>query len=163
MVLLALFMETLIILLIALAIVTLILTVLNAFLVSYLHKTNKKFDLLLEKGKIKDLKEILFKQIEKTKKQEETINKIIERIKNLENISEKSFQKIGVVRFNPFNNLGGNQSFVIALLDKQNNGFVISSLFIKDGNRVYAKAIKNASSEHPLSAEEIEAIKRAVK
>ncbi|MEK7061862.1 MAG: DUF4446 family protein [Patescibacteria group bacterium] len=155
-------METLIILLIIFGVVILVLAVLNAFLISYFYKTNKKFDLLLEKGKIKDLKEVLFKQIDKAKNQEEIINKIIDRIKSLESVSEKTFQKIGVIRFNPFDSLGGNQSFVIALLDKQNNGFVISSLFIKDGNRVYAKAIQNGNSEYSLSNEEKEALKRAM-
>ena len=155
-------METLILLLIISGVVILALAILNAFLVFYFYKTNKKFDLLLEKGKIKNLKEVLFKQIDKTKDQEEIINKVIDRVKNLENISERTFQKIGVIRFNPFDNLGGNQSFVIALLDKQNNGFVISSLFTKDGNRVYAKAVKNGLSEHSLSGEEQEALKRAM-
>ncbi len=155
-------MDTLILLLIGLGAVALALAILNFFLVFYFYKTNKKFDQLLEKGKIKDLKEILFKQIDKTKSQEAVINKIIARIKSLENISEITLQKIGVVRFNPFDNLGGNQSFAIALLDRQNNGFVISSLFIKDGNRVYAKAVKNGLSEHPLSDEEKEALKRAM-
>src|SRR3989338_10056293 len=156
-------MDKLIILLIAFSVVILALVILNAILIFYFYKTNKKFDLLLEKGKIKDLKEILFNQIDKTKDQEEVINKIIDRVKNLENISEKTFQKIGVIRFNPFDNLGGNQSFVIALLDRQNNGFVISSLFIKDGNRVYAKAVQKGLSEHSLSDEEKQAIERAIK
>lgn len=155
-------METFIFLLIVFGVVILTLVIINALLIFYFYKTNKKFDLLLEKGKIKNLREILFKQIDKTKNQEEIINKIIDRVKNLENISEKTFQKIGVIRFNPFDNLGGNQSFVIAILDRQNNGFVISSLFIKDGNRVYAKAVQNGSSEHSLSNEEREALKRAM-
>jgi len=58
--------------------------------------------------------------------------------------------------------MGGNQSFVIALLDDKNNGFVISSLFIKEGNRVYAKAVKDGKSDHLLSDEEKEAINRAM-
>lgn len=155
-------MDIIVVFLIASAIVILALIALNAFLIFYSYKINKKFNLLLEKGKLKDLKEVLFKQIDKTKNQEETINEVIARVKSLENISEKTFQKIGVVRFNPFNNLGGNQSFIIALLDGQNNGFVISSLFIKEGNRVYAKAIKDGKSEHSLSGEEQEALKRAM-
>ncbi len=156
-------MEVVTILLIFLGVVAVALATLNAFLVSYFSKVNKKFDLLLEKGKIKNLKDVLFKQIDKTKNQEEIINQIINRVGSLEDISERTFQKIGVIRFNPFDNLGGNQSFAIALLDKKNNGFVISSLFIKDGNRVYAKAVKNGLSEHPLSNEEKEAIERAIK
>ncbi|MEK7541041.1 MAG: DUF4446 family protein [Patescibacteria group bacterium] len=155
-------MDTFIVLLTVSGVAFLALAVLNGFLIFYSYKTNKKFDLLLEKGKLKDLKEVLFKQIDKTKNQEEAINGVIARIKSLESISEKTFQKIGVVRFNPFNNLGGNQSFIIALLDGQNDGFVISSLFIKEGNRVYAKAVKNGKSEHSLSGEEQEALKRAM-
>ena len=49
------------------------------------------------------------------------------------------------------------------LLDEKNNGFVISSLFVQDGNRVYAKAIKDGNSEHTLSNEEKEAINKAIK
>ena len=67
------------------------------------------------------------------------------------------------MRFNPFNDLGGNQSFVIALLDNENSGFVISSLFVKEGNRVYAKAIRNGKSDHLLFDEEKEAIERAIR
>ena len=49
------------------------------------------------------------------------------------------------------------------LLDGENNGFVISSLFIKEGNRVYTKEVKDGKSEHKLSKEETEAIKIAIK
>jgi len=84
------------------------------------------------------------------------------KIDNLENILSKTIQKTGIVRFNPFSDIGGNQSFAIALLDEKNNGFVISSLFVKEGNRVYAKAVKDGKSEHSLSNEEIEAIDRAI-
>ena len=93
---------------------------------------------------------------------EEKIEEAFLKIKNLEDICEITIQKIGVVRFNPFNEMGGNQSFIIALLDKKNNGFVISSLFVKDGNRVYAKTVKQGKSDYILSDEEIEAIERAI-
>ena len=59
--------------------------------------------------------------------------------------------------------MGGNQSFVIALLDAENNGFVISSLFVKEASRVYAKTIKKGKSDYSLSKEEQEAIAKAIK
>ena len=139
-----------------------ILVVINGFLLWYFYKTNKKIDKLLEKGKIKDFKDIFLSQKEKNDNLEEKIQEAFLKIKNLENICEKTIQKTGIVRFNPFNEMGGNQSFVVALLDDKNNGFVISSLFVKDGNRVYAKAVKGGKSDHSLSSEEIEAINQAI-
>ena len=136
--------------------------VLNLFLIFRLFSFNRKIKLLFEGKKVKNLEEVLLNQIQKIKEQDLGAKEILERIKKLENISEKTFKKIGIVRFNPFSDMGGNQSFAIALLDNQNNGFVISSLFIKEGNRVYGKAVKNGQSDYSLSNEEKKAIIQAM-
>ena len=138
------------------------LVALSSFLFFYYIRINKVIAVFLEKGKVKDVKDLLFSEIKKTKELEAGLKEAFGKIRSLEATSKISFQKIGVVRFNPFGDMGGNQSFIIALLDGQNNGFVISSLFIKEGNRVYAKAIANGVSDHALSAEEKEAIARAM-
>jgi len=156
-------MDTTIAFLMALAATAVALVILNALLLLYFYKTNKKINRLLEKGKIKDFKAILLSQTEKNNDLEEKLKEAFLKIENLEALSEKTMQKTGIVRFNPFNEIGGNQSFVIALLDDKNNGFVISSLFVKDGNRVYAKAIREGKSDYLLSDEEKEAIERAIK
>lgn len=70
-------------------------------------------------------------------------------------------QRIGIVRFNPFNDTGGDQSFSIALLDGRGDGLVISSLFSRSVNRVFAKPILASGSPYALSEEEIRAIKAA--
>ena len=112
----------------------------------------------------------------KSKKEPENISEVLDHIKQLDkdierltaelkSLQEKSltfFQKIGVVRFNPFSDVGGNQSFVIAMLDAQNNGFVITSFYGREGNRVYAKSVEGGQSKHQLSEEEKEAIIIAV-
>lgn len=72
-----------------------------------------------------------------------------------------SVQNVGIVRFNPFRDAGGDQSFCIALLDEQQNGVVISSLYSRDGVRVYGKPIQAGASTYTLSAEEKEAIVKA--
>jgi hypothetical protein len=140
----------------------LILTGINAFLFKRFYNTNKKIDELLEKGKIKDFKDVFLSQKEKHNNLEEEIKSAFLKIKNLEDISKITIQKTGIVRFNPFSDMDGNQSFIIALLDGENNGFVISSLFVKEGNRVYTKEIKAGVSDHKLSKEESEAINRAI-
>jgi len=140
-----------------------ILLVVNLFLFLHTIKTNKNIDNLLEKGKIKDFKEILLSQKSKNEEISKQIKEAFLRIEELEKISEITIRKTGIVRFNPFNDMGGNQSFVVALLDNKNNGFIISSLFIKEGSRVYTKTIRQGKSDYSLSNEEQEAINRAIK
>lgn len=142
--------------------VILALVVINAFLLLYFYRTNKKIDTLLEKGKIKDFKDILLSHNNKNNDLEEKINKAFLKIKAIENTCETTIQKIGVVRYNPFNKMGGNQSFVIAMLDNQDNGFIISSLFINDGSRVYTKTVKKGKADYSLSKEEVEAVNIAI-
>jgi hypothetical protein len=73
-----------------------------------------------------------------------------------------SFGRLGLVRFNPFEDTGGNQSFAIALLDGRGDGFIVSSLHARTGTRLYAKAVAGGTSETALSAEESEALKQAL-
>lgn len=73
-------------------------------------------------------------------------------------------QKIGLLRFNPFKDTGGDQSFILALIDANNSGIVISGLYSRAGTRWYAKrVIKGQGVEHELSDEEKQAIKEAKK
>jgi len=127
------------------------------------YAINKKINVVLEKGNIKDFKDILIHQSEKNKELESELKRAFDKIDELKKISQITIQKVGIVRFNPFNDLGGKQSFVIAMLDDKNNGFVLSSIFVKEGSRVYAKAIKNLKSKYTLSGEEQNALEKATK
>jgi hypothetical protein len=69
---------------------------------------------------------------------------------------------VGLVRFNPFGEVGGDQSFSIALLDSDHNGFVITSHYAREASRIYAKPVKNGKSTYALSEEEKGAIKEAI-
>jgi uncharacterized protein DUF4446 len=73
-----------------------------------------------------------------------------------------AFQRVGIVRFNPFEDTGGNQSFAIALLDAKGDGVVISSLHARGSTRVYAKAVKAGKAETSASAEEAQALREAL-
>ncbi len=74
-----------------------------------------------------------------------------------------AIQKVGVVRFNPFDDGGGNFSFTLALLDTYNNGVVITSIHGRQQNRIYAKRITDGQSETTLTDEELGAISIANK
>lgn len=72
------------------------------------------------------------------------------------------FQRLGIVRFNPFSDTGGSQSFSLALLDAKVNGIVITSLYARTGNRWYVKQIRAGKGRDlELSKEEEHAIKNA--
>ena len=71
-------------------------------------------------------------------------------------------QRVALVRFNPFELTGGNQSFALALMDAAGNGLVISSLHARAGTRIYGKALVAGRAETALSAEETEAVRVAL-
>jgi hypothetical protein len=76
--------------------------------------------------------------------------------------TQRSLQHIGMVRFNPFDDTGSDQSFAIALLDDRRDGVVISSLHGRANTRVFAKPVADGTSPHNLSDEEAQAIRIAV-
>lgn len=72
--------------------------------------------------------------------------------------------KINVTRFNPFGDLGGDQSFILTILDQNNTGAIVTSLHNRDITRIYAKAIKNGEGDNiTLSKDEKSAIVKTIK
>jgi hypothetical protein len=80
----------------------------------------------------------------------------------LEAAGRRAIQRVGLVRFNPFEDTGGNQSFALALIDAAGAGFIVSSLHSRTGTRVYAKSISDGRSDGALSQEETEALRLAM-
>lgn len=83
------------------------------------------------------------------------------RTTGLEVRGRKALQRVGVVRYNPFEDTGGNQSFAIAVLDADDDGLILSSLHARSGTRVYAKSLTRGSTDLALSDEETEALRLA--
>lgn len=85
-------------------------------------------------------------------------------LKELEEEGKQHFQKMALVRFNPFKDTGGNQSFVLTLLTKKGDGVILSNLYARTGSRWYIKRIIGGKSQDlELSKEEEEAVKNALK
>jgi len=99
------------------------------------------------------------KKLERSDKSFTEINKAIEKINEK---GKKNFCKRALVRFNPFADAGGDQSFVVALLDENDDGVVIASLHSRDFSKVYAKPVQNGQPvKYQFSKEEEEAVKIA--
>ncbi|MBR1703209.1 MAG: DUF4446 family protein [Lachnospiraceae bacterium] len=83
-------------------------------------------------------------------------------IKTLYKKMESAYQKLGIVKYDAFNQMGGKLSFCLALLDENNNGFVMNSVHSTDGCYCYTKTIKNGECKLDLGKEEEKALEKAL-
>lgn len=91
------------------------------------------------------------------------IQELFEISNKIHALAKSSIHKVGIIRFNPFKDIGGDQSFAVALLDGKNSGITISSLHTREGTRIYSKPIlKGESEKYTLTEEEKTAIKNAI-
>jgi len=134
----------------------------NTILETRLRKERKRTTSFFRGKNTKDLEEVISEILRKQRSAEENINQVLEKVRKLDEVALRSIQKVGVIRFNPFQDLGGNQSFILALLDQKDNGVVLSSYYSKDGTRTYTKPIENGESKFQLAEEEEKAIKKAI-
>ena len=93
---------------------------------------------------------------------EEDFKSLRDDVARIDVMAEHAVQKLGVIRYNPFGDVGSDQSFALALLDHADNGAILSSLYSREGTRIYVKPIVKGESKHHLSNEEQEAIRRAI-
>lgn len=98
----------------------------------------------------------LFSSNEDNKKAIQSLEKYLRKIENQSNFH---IQKIGLTRFNPFKDTGGDQSFILSILDANNTGVIISSMHTRGGTRWYAKkVVKGRGVEYNLSKDEEKSI-----
>jgi len=125
------------------------------------YQTGKKIKQMFKGTKVADLEGVIFEQIKRLRQTEKNLEELNKFSKQVEKMAASSLQKVSVVRFNPFSDTGGDQSFSIACLDAQDNGFTLTSLFTREGTRIYTKPIANSESRYPLTEEEKRAIGEA--
>jgi hypothetical protein len=124
---------------------------------------NKKSEVFFKGKNGEDLEVLILKNTADIKTMDSEIQELYNISNTIHGLAQKSVHKVGIIRFNPFNDIGGDQSFCVALLNGQNTGVVISSLHTKEGTRVYAKPVKKgAEDKYPFTEEEKKAVKSAI-
>jgi hypothetical protein len=134
----------------------------NVYLQLELGKLKGQTKVLFAGKSASTLEEVIMGQIEKTQGLEQSIIALKDMDQRIISNLAYAIQKFGMVRFNPFGEVGGNQSFAIALLDNYKSGVIILSLYSRDGVRIYAKPVTAGKSEYQLSKEEAEALRIAM-
>ncbi len=92
----------------------------------------------------------------------EEIKKIWTETKKNNEKSKSNIQRVGLTKFNPFNESGGDHSFSLALLDGEKNGIIITSLHTRERTRMYVKEIFGGKSKSELSSEELESLRQCL-
>jgi hypothetical protein len=110
----------------------------------------------------RSLEAVLDAHLDKVYAVSRELDELAARMAVLEGAQRRSFQRVGLVRYNPFEETGGNQSFALALLNEAGDGWVLSSLHARSGTRVYAKSIKAGRADTGLSEEETAALGQAM-
>ena len=134
-----------------------------AVLSFFVFRINALFSKLTKGVEVTDLKKILEKLLEGEVKNTNTLKSVEKRIAFLNEEGKGHVQKIGLIRFNPFKELGGDHSFSLAILNGQDSGIIITSLHARDRTRIYMKNVKKGKSESNLSEEERKALAIAAK
>jgi hypothetical protein len=117
---------------------------------------------VLPQGESGGIDEILDRQLSRIDGLTERVDALNKLHHELEDLTQRTIQKVAVIRYNPFSDTGGDQSFAIALLDSLGNGVVLSSLHSRTDTRVFAKSVQGGRSRYQLSDEEQDAIKKAL-
>ena len=128
-----------------------------------LRKLRREYALLRsEDGKERDIFAAVGRSVKRLEATDERVDGLARSIEAQAALSRFAIQKFGMVRYNAFEEMGGNLSFSLALLDDHGDGVVLTSISGRTEARIYAKPVKSLTSTHNLSDEEREAISSAV-
>ncbi|HVA96617.1 MAG TPA: DUF4446 family protein [Candidatus Acidoferrales bacterium] len=131
--------------------------------ITYYFLQLKKNYLTLTQGvNKKTLDEVLSNLVHGEQKLKEDIAKLVSRCDRIEKDEGYHIQKVGLLRFNPFKDTGGDQSFILALVDAHDTGIILTALYSRSSTRWYTKrVVKGKGTEHELSEEEKKALHMA--
>lgn len=127
-----------------------------------LLKLERKYKDFINKFEDKDIEKTLKDYFGVINQVNEENKILIAENKNIEKRIDNCIQKMGIVRYNAFDDVGSNLSFAIALLDKNNNGIILNGIYSRNSSNIYAKPVNNGKSEYILSEEEKKALEKAM-
>ena len=104
---------------------------------------------------------LLERMLERSELESQEIQALRDRISALGHDVQSHLQQVGVVRYNAFDDTGGDQSFAVAMLDAHGNGAIFNGLYHRKDCRVFAKPVREWKSTYSMSDEETEAIRKA--
>lgn len=125
-------------------------------------RITEKYNALVKDVEGINLEELILETLKEIEGVKADTEKIEKKCSELDSRLKYAIQKVGIIRYNAFADMGSELSFSLALLDDNKNGIVITSIFGREYTTSYGKPIVKGQSKYPLSVEEMQAIDRAV-
>jgi hypothetical protein len=126
-------------------------------------RLQRRFTAAFGNNEADSLERTLSQHLKRVESVDERLTHLTKSYEELTLTSSFASQKISIVRFNPFGDTGGDQSFSLAVLDSHDSGYVLTSIHGREGTRVYVKPIDYGKSKYTLSDEEQQALSQAAK
>ncbi len=127
-----------------------------------ISKLNKKYNKFMQGKDAKSLEQSIVNLFESNRIMKESSEDNHKRIRELTKNQKFAFQKMGLVKYDAFKQMGGELSFCIAMLNANNDGYIINTVHSTDGSYTYTKEIKNGESKLALGEEEKVALEKAL-
>lgn len=142
--------------------VLLILFILTIVNIVQMKKLKKNYRIFMSGKDAKTLEDTLIQRLDQVDSLLESNEENDSNIKVLSKNMQRTYQKMGLIKYDAFHEMGGKLSFSLAMLDMRNNGFIINAMHTREGCYTYIKEIIDGNSVIVLSEEEQEALKRAM-
>ena len=142
--------------------VLLILFILTIVNIVQIKKLKKNYRIFMSGKDAKTLEDTLIQRLDQVDSLLESNEENDSNIKVLSKNMQRTYQKMGLIKYDAFHEMGGKLSFSLAMLDMRNNGFIINAMHTREGCYTYIKEIIDGNSVIVLSEEEQEALKRAM-
>ena len=149
-------------LIIGLAVLTLVCMIITLVCFTQYRKLYRRYDIFMRGKDAETLEDTILDLLDETAVLQTSDRESRDQLKSLTRQVRASYQKIGIVKYNAFKGMGGNLSFVIALLDDNNSGFILNSVHSREGCYLYMKDGEKGSTDVLLGAEEKEALEMAL-
>lgn len=148
--------------LLGVSVLCIILLIVTIVQITKTNKLSKKYEKFMQGKEAKSLEKDIIGLYEDNKFLKTTVDKNKNDIKKLYKNMESTFQKVGIVKYDAFQQMGGKLSFSLALLDQNNDGFILNSVHSSEGCYSYTKEIRNGESAISLGSEEEKALEIAM-
>lgn len=147
---------------IGIAAIVLLLFILYIINIIQMRKLKKNYRIFMTGKDAKTLEDILLQRLNQVDDLIKANDTNEQNIKSINHAMLRSYQKMGLVKYDAFHEMGGKLSFSLAMLDVKNNGFIISAMHTREGCYTYIKEIVDGNCIIVLSEEEQEALERAM-